>query len=58
MHGLILNPKSIGVKYSLNLVMMGGGAESAPPPLFICENHRKSNKTMHCVKTKILDWMF
>ena len=33
------------------LVLMGGGAQSAPPPIFICENHRKSNeKIMHCVE--------
>ena len=30
--------------------MMGGGAQSAPPPIFICENNRKSNKIMHCVE--------
>ena len=29
----------------------GGGAQSAPP-IFICENHRKSNKIMHCVEKK------
>ena len=28
-----------------------GGAQSAPP-IFICENHRKSNKIMHCVEKK------
>ena len=36
------------------LVLMGGrggGAQSAPP-IFICENHRKSNKIMHCVEKK------
>ena len=27
----------------------GGGVEFAPPPIFICENNRKSNKIMHCV---------
>ena len=26
-----------------------GGVESTPPPIFICENNRKSNKIMHCV---------
>ena len=30
-----------------------GGAQSAPP-IFICENHRKSNKIMHCVEKKII----
>ena len=25
-----------------------------PPPIFICENHRKSNKIMHCVEKKII----
>ena len=25
-----------------------------PPPIFICENNRKSNKIMHCVEKKIL----
>ena len=45
---------------SLTLVMMGGGAICAPqsvfiflpkisPPIFICENNRKSDKIMHCV---------
>ena len=34
------------------LVMIGGGAQSAPPPIFICENIRKSNKIMHCVEKK------
>ena len=35
----------------LTLVMMGEGeAQSAPPPIFICENNRKSNKIMHCVE--------
>ena len=34
-----------------NLVLMGGGALSAPP-IFICENNRKSNKIMHCVEKK------
>ena len=29
----------------------GGGAQSAPP-IFICENHRKINKIMHCVEEK------
>ena len=24
---------------------MRGGAQSAPPPIFICENNRKGNKT-------------
>ena len=32
----------------------GEGAQSAPPPIFICENNRKSNKIMHCVEKKIL----
>ena len=27
----------------------GGGVESTPPPIFICENNRKSNKIMHSV---------
>ena len=31
----------------------GGGAQSAPP-IFICENNRKSNKIMHCVEKKII----
>ena len=33
--------------------MMGGGAQSAPPPIFIFENNRKSNKIMHCVGKKL-----
>ena len=33
--------------------MMGGGTESVPP-IFICENNRKSNKIMHCVEKKTL----
>ena len=31
---------------------MGGGAQSAPHPIFICENNRKSNKIMNCVEEK------
>ena len=34
-----------------DLSFIGGGAQSAPP-IFICENHRKSNKIMHCVEKK------
>ena len=35
---------------SLNFCeLMGGGAQSAPP-IFICENNRKSNKIMNCVE--------
>ena len=30
----------------------GGAAQSAPPPISICENNRKSNKIMHCVERK------
>ena len=30
----------------------GGGGLKVPPPIFICENHRKSNKIMHCVEKK------
>ena len=33
------------------LILMGGGAQSAPP-IFIFENTRKSNKIMHCVEKK------
>ena len=25
-----------------------GGLNLPPPPIFICENNRKSNKIMHC----------
>ena len=28
----------------------GGGGLKVPPPIFICENHRKSNKIMHCIE--------
>ena len=51
---------------NLTLVLMGftdlsfdgGGAQSALP-IFICENHRKSNKIVHCVeKKKLFDWQF
>ena len=28
---------------------MGEGGLSLPPPIFICENDKKSNKIMHCV---------
>ena len=37
----------MGGKYTLVLM---GAAQSAPPPIFICENNRKSNKIMHCVE--------
>ena len=26
--------------------------------LVICENHRKSNKIMHCDEKKLFDWQF
>ena len=26
-----------------------GGGSKVPPPIFICENNRKSNKIEHCV---------
>ena len=29
-----------------------GGLKVPPPPIFICENHRESNKIMHCVEKK------
>ena len=53
--------------FNLNLSYDGGftdlsydeGGLKVPPPIFICENHRKSNKIMHCVeKKKILNWQF
>ena len=31
--------------------MMAGGSKG-PPPIFIFENNRKSNKIMHCVEEK------
>ena len=31
-----------------------GGGLKVPPPIFICENTRKSNKIMHCVEKKII----
>ena len=34
------------------LGVKGGGGLKVPPPIFICENHRKSNKIMHCVEKK------
>ena len=42
--------QTISTKF-LNLVMIRGGAQSAPR-IFICENNRKSNKIMHCVEKK------
>ena len=41
----------------LTLVMIGGGTK-CPPPIFICENNRKSNKIMHCVEKKKLSGSF
>ena len=32
--------------------MMGGGLKG--PPIFICENNRKSDKIMHCVENFFL----
>ena len=32
----------------------GGGGSKCPPPLFIWQNNRKSNKIMHCVEKKII----
>ena len=43
--------------YFQTLVLMGGGAQSAPL-IFICENNRKSNKIMHCVENFFFDWQF
>ena len=37
---------------------VGDWAQSAPPPIFICENNRKSNKIMHCVEKKKLSGSF
>ena len=39
-----------------DLSFNGGGAQSAPPPIFICENNRKSNKIMHCVDIFFFEW--
>ena len=36
------------IRGKCTLVMIGG-AQSAPP-IFICENNRKSNKIMYCVE--------
>ena len=35
-----------------NLSYDGGGLKVRPPPIFIFENNRKSNKVMHCVEKK------
>ena len=35
-----------------DLSLDGGGGSYCPPPIFICENHRKSNKIMNCVEKK------
>ena len=51
----IHNFDSVSKVRILTLVMMGG-AQSAPPPIFICENNRKSNKIMHCVEIFFFDW--
>ena len=40
------------------LVMMGGHFKPPPPPIFICENDRKSNKIVHCVEKKCLSGSF
>ena len=32
--------------------MCGGGGSTCPPPIFVCENNRKSDKIMHCVEKK------
>ena len=40
---------------NLTLVMIRGKCTLVMigvPPIFICENHRKINKIMHCVKKK------
>ena len=36
----------------------GGGGLKVPPPTFICENDRKSNKIMHCVEKNSLSGSF
>ena len=35
---------------SLNFLKLIRGGRKCPPPIFICENNRKSNKIMHCVE--------
>ena len=40
------------------VVLMGGGGSKRHPPIFICENDRKSTKIMHCVEKKLFDWQF
>ena len=42
----------------IDLSYDGGGGSKCPPPIFICENNRKSNKIMHCVEKKLFDWQF
>ena len=38
-----------GVLKTPSFFYQGWGVESTPPPIFICENNRKSNKIMHWV---------
>ena len=45
------------IRGKCTLGMIGGGAQSAPP-IFICENHRKINKIMHCIEKKKLSASF
>ena len=49
-HNLFFRKSTYAIE-SINLSYDGGGAQSAPP-IFICENNRKSNKIMHCVVKK------
>ena len=39
-----------------DLSFNGGEGAQSGPPIFICENNRKSNKIMHCVEKKII-WL-
>ena len=39
------------------LVMIGGGGSKCPP-IFMCENHRKRNKIVHCVEIFFLSASF
>ena len=43
-------------KKNFSYDMGGGKTERARPPIFICENNRKSNKIMHCDEKKFFDW--
>ena len=56
--GIFYHAKKKLWKFSISKVLLYKfikkilSCDGPPPPIFICENNRKSNKIMHCVEEK------